>query len=301
MTIRHRSASVGAAALVAILQNAPATAGPAIGQFEIKSLQSTPGEIEFQSQNAYALGTPRRETRTVGSDFEADPNSLPRQRHALELEFGITKFLKTRIGIEYENERREDPATDAAAQGFEDLKLDEYAAEAILVMVPRNGDGFGLGVVIEYEHPAESGGARTLNYGPLIEWGSGPWTLSLHPMLIQFFGGERNAAGQKDEKIDFGYAARLMNQWSENFAVALEAYGTVERVAGRGGKSDDALLFGNYDQHRLGPVLYWSWEADRNPFGRDQESEVTLGFGTLFGLNDETPDATLKLSMEVTF
>lgn len=184
MGTKVRGTGIGAAALAAILQCSPATAGPAIGQFEIKSLEFTPGEIEFQSQNAYSLGTPRRETRTVGGELEADPNSLPRQRHALELEFGITRFLKTRVGVEYEKERREDPATVHAAQGFEDLKLDEYAAEAIFVVVPREGDGFGLGVVIEYEHPAESGGARTLNYGPLIEWANGPWTLTLHPMLI---------------------------------------------------------------------------------------------------------------------
>lgn len=293
--------AVSMAAMSAALNHGPALAGPAIGQFEIKSLESTPGEIEFQSQNAYSLGTPRRRTIDLGGDLEADPNSLPLQRHALELEFGITTFLKTRIGIEYEKERSEDPATVRAANGYEELKLDEYAAEVIWVMIPRRGDGFGLGVVVEYEHPAESGEARTLNYGPLIELANGPWSMTLHPMLIQFFGGERNPAGQQDEKFDFGYAARVMNQWSENFAIAIEAYGTVERVGGRGGRSEEAALFGDFDQHRIGPVLYWSWEPGGNPFGREEESEVTLGLGTLFGLNDDTPSSTLKLSMEVTF
>ncbi len=283
-----------------VIQHGSAMAGPSIGQFEIKSLESTPGEFEFQSQNAYDLGIPRRQTRVVGGELEADDNSLPRQRHALEIEYGITTFLKARIGIEFEKERREDPLTVRDANGFESLKLDEYEAEVIWVLIPRRDQGFALGVVVEYEHSAESN-AQKLNYGPLIEWNSGPWRLTLNPMLSQFLSGERNAAGQKDEKTDFMYAARILNRWSENFAVALEAYGTVERIGGRGGKSDEALLFGDFDQHRVGPVLYWSWDAGGNPFGRAPESEVTLGLGTLFGLNDDTPTASLKLSMEVTF
>lgn len=300
---RLAAATVAGAALV---QGGAALAGPAIGQFEIKSLRSKPGEFEFQSQNAYDVGLPRRQTRTVGGDLEADHNSLPRQRHALEIEYGITQFLKARIGVEYERERREDPTTVREANGFEDLKLDEYEAELIWVLVPRRGDGFALGVVVEYEHPAESGGTRKFNYGPLVEYQSGPWRLTLNPMLIQFMGGERNGAGQRDEKTDFGYSARLMNRWSENFAVALEAYGSVERVGGRGGRSDEARLFGDFDQHRLGPVLYWSWVpggegSHTHPFGRDRDSEVTLGLGALFGLNDDTPTASLKLSMEVAF
>ena len=65
-------------------------------------------------------------------------------------------------------------------------------------------------------------------------------------------------------------------------------------------------LFGDFDQHRIGPVLYWSWipggeGSHTHPFGRDRDSEVTLGVGTLFGLNDDTPTASLKLSMEVEF
>lgn len=303
---RGTALAASAIAGFALIGSSTAVAGPAIGQFEIKSLRSTPGQFEFQSQNAYDLGIPRRQTRTMGGEFEADHNSLPRQRNALEIEYGITTFLKARLGVEYERERREDPTSVHDAQGFEDLKLDEYEAEVIWVLVPRRGDGFGLGVVVEYEHPAESGGTKKLNYGPLFEYQNGPWRLTLNPMLSQFLGGDRNEAGKKDEKIDFGYSARILNRWSESFAVALEAYGSIERIGGRGGRSDDAQLFGDFDQHRIGPVLYWSWipggeGSHTHPFGRDRDSEVTLGVGTLFGLNDDTPTASLKLSMEVEF
>jgi hypothetical protein len=285
-----------------------AVAGPAIGQFELKSLDSEPGEIEFQSQNAYMFGNPGRKTTVgPGGEIEADDNSLARQRNALELEFGITRYLKTRIGIEYEKERREDPATLGQADGYEDLKLDEYAAEVIGVIIPRHGDGFGLGVVVEYEVPAESGGAQTLIAGPIFEWANGPWSVTIIPTLVQFFGGERNEAGRKDEKVDFAYANQLKYRWSEHLDLALEAYGTIDRIGGHGGKGEEAALFGDFDQHRIGPVLYWNFTPEFTASHKagekddDDEQMVSLGIGTLFGLNDNTPSTTLKLSMEVYF
>lgn len=286
---------------------APASAGPAIGQFELKTLDSEPGEIEFQSQNAFAVGNPRRKTLVEpDGEIEADDNSLAKARAALELEFGITRYLKGRIGIEYEKERSEDFTTVQGANGYNDLKLDEYAVEMIGILVPRKGDGVGLGIVVEFEMPADSSEAKTLVTGPIFEWAKGPWSATAIPMLVQFLGGERNESGQQDEKIDFSYATQLKYRWSEHFDFALEAYGTIERVAGRGGRSEEAALFGDFDQHRIGPIIYWNFtpefasskkEADQD----DDEQMVSLGFGALFGLNDDTPDTTLKLSMEVVF
>lgn len=306
----YRRAGVGIATVLAggaAAWTDTAGAGPAVGQFEIKTLDAEPGEIEFQSQNAYALANPRRRTIDAGGDLEVDDNSLARQRHALEIEFGITTFLKGRIGIEYEKERREEPTTLHAAQGYEDLKLDEYAAELIWVMLPRKGDGIGLGIVVEYEIPAESGGAQTLIAGPIFEWAGGPWSLTLIPTLVQFFGGERNEDGRQDEKIDFAYANQLRYRWSEHLDLALEAYGTVERIGGRGGRSEEAALFGDFDQHRIGPIVYWNFTPEFAASSRkagdddDDEQMVSLGVGALFGLNDTTPATTLKLSLEVTF
>jgi len=280
--------------LLSPLSATEAPAGPAIGQFEIKTLSARPGEIEIQSQNAYFLGNPRRRTQAnAAGDIEADDNSLARQRHALEIEVGVTRYLKTRLGIEFERERLDDIGSLQDAEAYGNLELDEYAAEAVVVFVPRSGDGWGLGMVIEYEHPADPDGARTLNGGPILELARGNWVASFNPTLTQFFGGERNVAGQTDEKIDFGYTARLLHRWSDDFALAIEAYGTVERVGGHGGRSDTSQLFGDDDQHRAGPIAYWSFDA--------ADAEAKLGLGVLFGLNDTTADAALKVSFELTF
>ena len=166
------------------------TAGPAVGQFEIKSLDAVPGRIEFQSQNAYTLGNPRRSVVEDDDEIEGDDNSVSRARAALELEYSFTRYFKTRIGIEYEKERIEDAASLDEVNDFDRLRLDEYAFEGILILIPRPKQGFALGAVVEYELPFERGGARTLNYGPIIEWVSGPWLATFNPTLIQFFGGE---------------------------------------------------------------------------------------------------------------
>lgn len=271
----------------------PGCAGPAIGQFEIKTLSAEPGEIEFQSQNAYFMGQPRRRTASAGGEIDADDNSVAKQRHGLEIEVGITRYLKVRLGIEYERERVEDVSSLIEANDFGAMELDEYAAEAVVVFVPPSGDGWALGMVIEYEHPSDPGGARTFNAGPIVEFAHGDWIASFNPTLTQFFGGERNQAGMVDEKLDFSYTARILHHWSEELALALEAYGTVERIGGGGGRSDDAQPFGNFHQHRMGPVAYWTFDA--------AHAEAKLGLGMLFGLNSNTADAALKASFELTF
>lgn len=285
---------------------------PAIGQFEIKSLDADPGEIEFQSQNAYSFGQPRtRNGLDADGEHVGDGNSIARQRHALEVEYSFSTRLKGRLGIEYEKERSDFEPDRASGTHYDALKLDEYAAELIWVAVPREGDGFGLGAVLEFEYPTEPQSSKTLVAGPIFEWGSGAWLTTFNPMLVQHFGGERNDAGKADEKVDFAYTARILYEVSHNLSWAIEAYGTIERVGSTGAPSDEGALFGDFNQHRVGPVVYWTVDldgAEKSPFRPaavdgdvDEIPAVTFGFGVLQGLNASTPDTTLKLSIEAFF
>jgi hypothetical protein len=299
-TSNRRRAGLTVGALLA----APGSvaAGPAIGQFEIKNLDAVPGRIEFQSQNAYTLGNPRRSVVEEDDEIEGDDNSVSRARAGLEMEYSFTRYFKTRIGIEYEKERIDDVASLGEVDDFDRLRLDEYAFEGILILIPRPKQGFALGAVVEYELPFERGEVRTLNYGPIIEWVSGPWLATFNPTLIQFFGGETNEDGTHDDKTDFGYAARVLYRASDTLALAIEGYGTVERIGRTGHPSDEALEFGDFNQHRVGPVAYFSFEpGGAYELRQGYETEVTLGLGAFAGLNENTPDATLKLSLEVEF
>ncbi len=272
----------------------PAAAEPFIGQFELKNLESAPGSFEFQSQNAWSWGLPPRRIASDVDGVEFDENEITRARYALELEMGLTSILKMRVGIEFEQERFDEPETVQQANRFDELSLTEVGAELIAVLVPREGDGAGFGVVAEVEGPLDQEGSNTLVLGTIIELQSARWFAAAVPMLVHDFGGDTRDGERVDHKWDFAYAAQLAFALSESWSLALEGYGTVERLGSTGHPSDAAELLGDFNQHRLGPVLYYTHD-----FGG--ESDLALGVGLLAGLNDDTADHTLKVSIEVDF
>lgn len=304
-------------ALAACCAAVSATAEPAIGQFELKTLASSPGLLEFQSQNAYSWGQPSRWIESAGPDgIEIDENSVVRQRHALELEMGFTNYLKMRVGIEFEKERLDEPPTIGQVNDFEELKLTELGAELIAILIPRRGNGAGLGFVAEFERPLDREEPDALILGSILEFRSGLWLAAAVPMVVHDFGGNPEEEGRGDDKWDFAYAAQFMYTFSRTWSLAIEGYGTVERIDSTGHPSESARLFGDFDQHRVGTVLYYthafgdSRELEPKAPGSaslsdtDEEDEgvnVSVGIGLLLGLNENTPDQTLKLSIEVDF
>jgi hypothetical protein len=238
-----------------------------------------------------------------------DENSIERQRHALELEFGFNNRIKMRVGIEFEKERIEDPATLEQADDYEDLELTEYGAEIIAVLMPREDDGAGLGFVAEFEAPIDDEESSGLVLGPILEYQSGSWFAAAVPMVVHQFGGEAEDGEEIDDKWDFAYAAQLVYTFSPAWSLALEGYGTVERIGSTGHPSESAEIFGDFDQHRLGPVLYFTYplgdsnsSASNTLLSDDGEGmSLDIGLGLLAGLNSNTPDFTFKLSIEVDF
>lgn len=301
-----------ASMLLAASTCAATAGGPAIGQFELKDLEAGAGYLQFQSQNAYSWGEPRRKTgRGDDGELIADENTVVRMRNALEMEMGFTRYLKSRIGIEFEKERIDDPATLAGANDFDSLKLSEIGGEIIGIMIPRDGDGFGLGAVVEIEHPLGGGEENSVVMGPIFELASGPWFAAFIPMGVHHFGGSVEAGEARDEKWDFAYAAQLLYAYSPEWSLGVEAYGTVDRIAGSGHPNEANEAFGDFDQHRLGPIVYYTYALpgksirhDAGEGGDDDDEEgptATFGLGFFAGLNENTPDGTLKASLEVDF
>lgn len=290
------------AALAVIACSTSAAAGPSLDQFEIKDLESVPGAIEFESQNDFSSGNPRRRITTDGAGgIVADDNTVTRQREGLEVEIGLTTFVKLRLGVEFEQSRIDDPATFNDARRMGPLEFDSYGAETIWTVIPRKGDGIGAGFLVEWDQSAHAEEASTLTIGPIVEWQSGHWSATLNPTAIQYFGGGFADRGQ----VDFGYAARLMYRTSDQLALAIESYGGVERVSG-GNTDESERLFGTFDQYRLGPIIYWTFGDEDDAKGKsdsetERKVETTVGVGALFGLNGDTPATTLKLSLDVDF
>lgn len=272
----------------------PAAAGPAIGQFELKDLEAGADHLQFQSQNAYAFGQPDRHTATLGGEDVYDDNTVVRQRHALEVEQGLTDTLKFRLGIEFEKERIDDPASPTNADDFANLKLSEIGGEVVWVLLPREGNGMGFGTVVEVEHPLSAGEPNHISFGAIVEWASGPLEITLLPMLVQAWGGAEPGE-HADDKLDFAYATKVAYRLSSSWTLALEAYGTVDRLGQTGHAIEAQRLFGDHDQHRLGPIAYYEFETD------DGGPDVSIGVGYLVGLTNNTPDGTAKVSIELEY
>ena len=262
-------------------------------------------------------GTSRRAGSPAGPDGpEFDENAVVRQRHAIELEMGLTQSVKMRIGAEFEKERLDEPATILEANDFGDLSLTELGAEVIAILAPREGNGAGLGLVAELEGPIDQEESNHLTLGPVLEFQSGRWFAAAVPMFVYAFGGEKEEGEEIDNKWDFAYAAQASYTLSDTWALALEGYGTIDRLGNSGHPSEAAELFGDFDQHRVGPVLYYSvgFDGSRSaapsasgsailPVASEEEegATLTIGLGLLEGLNGNTPDHTLKLSIEIDF
>ncbi|MGH8178771.1 MAG: hypothetical protein ACREV5_21140 [Steroidobacter sp.] len=287
-------------------------AEPFIGQFELKTLESASGMFEFQSQNAWAWDHPARRFDSGPADeLVFDENSIFRERYALELEIGFSEFLKMRVGVEAERERIDEPHSPQQASDFDGLSLQEIGAEIVAILLRRESADFGLGVVAEIEGPLDQEEPSHLTLGPIIEYQSGDWLIAAVPMLVHSFGGERDENEWRDDKWDFAYAAQVMRTLSDRWSIALEGYGTVERLGSSGNRSLAANYFGDSNQHRLGPVVYFSRATEGGASGpgssqltgetEEDGAELTIGLGVLEGLNSHTADHTLKLSFEVDF
>ena len=267
--------------------------GPAVNQFEVKDLDVEVGQWEFQSQNAYSWGQPNRKfIEAEPGEFEFDENSVIRQRYALELEVGVTNWLRTRFGIEFEQERVDDPVTISERNEFESLKLDEFALEGVAVFVPIEDKGIGWGILAEYQFVRDRSEADSLVLGPILESQFGDWWMLFNPALVQFFNGD-----EKDDKLDFTYAMQIGYELSNQWDIALEAYGTIDRLGNTGNPSEEAKQFGDHDLHRLGPIAYFNQLFDVN----EESQLLSIGLGIFVGLNSDTPDTTLKWSLEYEF
>lgn len=294
-------------------------------QFEVEEPEAQQGDVELEYNGDYHFGNPRRQVIEQGGEIIADENEVLRQRHVFGIGFGLTDFFKLSIEAEFEQERLDDFDDIALANSFGDLEATEIQFEGIAVVRPLKGDGFGAAALISYV-AALGDDPNQFQIGPILKVAQGKWSATTNLFFIKNIGGgEREPDGSifRDERWDFDYAWRVAYQASEHWALALEGFGTFNRLGNSGRKSEAVELFGDQDQHRLGPVAYYTFKHPRgarmaslkDPNGKsngpgngngngdddDEGTTVTAGFGVLFGLNEDTSDVALKWSLEVEF
>src|SRR5690606_6998423 len=133
--------------------------------------------------NAWSWDQPPRQVASGPGGLQFDENAVVRQRHAIELEVGLTHSIKMRIGAEFEKERLNEPAIIAEADAFGELELTELGGEIIAILVPREENSLGIGLVAEIEGPIDQEEPNHLTVGPVLEFQSERWFAAAVPML----------------------------------------------------------------------------------------------------------------------
>jgi hypothetical protein len=130
----------------------------------------------------------------------------------------------------------------------------------------------GISVAIDDEE------TNAVTFGPLVRLGAGATSLILNPLLEQTFG--RN----HEEGIAFLYGWQLKHQVRQGFTVGIEGFGRFPDIAGHGGP----------EEHKIGPLV---------TFEAPVADKRTIAFetGWLLGLNDTTPDHTIKFQITYTY
>jgi hypothetical protein len=300
-----------------------------INQFEIREPKVEAGEVELEYLGDYHFGQPRRRSFVEPSgSLLVDDNDFARQRHTFGLSYGLTKWLSLQLALEAEQERLDDPDTFADARGFGPLSITEIEIEATVVLVPARKNCLGVAALFEHNIALDRREADQLFLGTALQYAWGPWTATANLYGVRHLGGreELDGAPIRDDRWDFQYAAQLKYRLNDNVALALEAFGVVERLGHSGTKSEERERFGDFDRHLLGPVLYYSWGSDDGRAGKkagkglrvrpadaggkagddDKNGDkdgprYTLGAGVLFGLNNNTSDVALKWALSVEF
>jgi len=247
--------------------------GSAAEAFEVKKPKVHEGEVEVEYHGASFADQPD------------DAEEKLRHSHEIEVSAGLTRYWK--LGVAGELEK---------AAG-EDFDLAEMEIINTFLLRPDYGDGF-TAALFAAAGTKNGDPSSAIELGPIFQFTSGPLSLLTNTFLPYEFNTEEG------DFWAFEYAVQAKYDVSENWGIGAEAYGEIEDLG-------DAPPL-DEQEHRVGPVLYWSPDRVGGHSGshhslkgaHDMERHgpaVSSAVGVLFGLTDATNDVTLKWDVEVEF
>jgi hypothetical protein len=250
-----------------------ASASAAAATLDVKGVEVTKGESELSFDAAPQRGFP------VNSDFL-------RQSYETSYSYGITSWFK--LGAKIGFEQPDGGKLDAS-----------YAVlETQAVLINPSPARIGLAWYTGFEVGLNRDASEVLTVGPLVSLSfSKETTLLLNPLFQKSW--DPSTPG-----VDFNYAWQLKRTINDNVAVGLEGYGVIPDV----GNAPSV----DFQEHRLGPVLFLSHETGGGDSGRPMKlgstaepdkggGKVELQIGVLFGFTDATPDATGRAKLAFTW
>jgi len=187
------------------------------------------------------------------------------QQYKLEFEWSPVARWRTELLVKAER---------APGDG---TKATEIAFENVFQLTEQGQYWADLGLLAEYAHSLEHGGNDALELGLLAQKDVGRHGARLN---LTF---ERELTGGADTEI--GYAWQYRYRLGERFEPGIEMYGGLGDVGDMGALNDH--------EQQFGPAF----------FGKLRTTTGALKYeaGLLFGLNDQTPDATIRFLLEYEF
>jgi hypothetical protein len=258
-----RRASYGTAIAFAAALTLVRPTGQARAEYEIPEVDAEKGAFEAEYRGASHWGLPR-----AGEDDD----DLLRQSHEVEFQYGLTDWWMLRLTPNVEQ------------PDGESIELASVGIETQFVLLPRRGGILGIAVMAGYgpyslfvddDHTDE------FEFGPVVEYAPGPWLFTVNPRLTDETG---HAADQ--DWLGFEYAAQARYSVTDRWALAVLGFGEIEELV-HAGPFDTQV-------HVLGPSLYLFSDPE-------SEREWSLGAGVLFGLTDESPETSLRITFAVEY
>jgi hypothetical protein len=264
------------------------TSKPALAEFEIQESNVEKGEKEFEYRGAVHWGFPKTERDDAGEEedkggaAEEEEEGPPRQSHDFEFQYGITErwLFSTTLTAD-------EPLDKDFALNSVELELQYEFIEI------KNNKGIGLAFQGGYGFATRGGEADEIEFGPIVELGTGKLLLTLNPLFSGQVGENRETDG-----LGFEYGWRAEYDFAKHWGIGVEMFGEIEDLANAGSFDDQ--------NHSIGPTLFWnpgSEEGEAKGGDEDEDNnkvpgppnlELSFNVGVQFGLTDVTSDGALK-------
>ena len=267
-----------------------------LAEFEIQESQVEKGEIEFEYRGAVHSGFPKHEREEAEEEEEEEgeggvleEGEFLRQSHDFELQYGITE--RWMISTTFITDQPLD----------EDYDLSGVEIELQYELIERKGNGIGLAFIGAYGFATRSKEADEIEFGPIMELGSGGFLLTTNTFFSSQVGDNRETDG-----LGFEYGWRAQQQVAKKWSVGVEMFGEIEDLSHAGSFDDQ--------QHSIGPTLFFASgddddddnggngdDDDERKVGGPPEMELLFNVGVQFGLTDMTSDTAVKFQGSIGF
>ena len=144
-----------------------------------------------------------------------------------------------------------------------------------------------------YGFATRGGEADEIQFGPIVELGTGKLLLTFNPFFSSQVGDNRQTDG-----LGFEYGWRAEYDFAKHWGIGVEMFGGIDDLANAGSFNDQ--------NHSIGPTLFWNpgseeeeakggdGDEDNNKVPGPPDMELSFNVGVQFGLTDVTSDGALK-------